>query len=263
MHLADSSGRRLFYGIMGHSSSCSASLWSAPTWNDRYAISVLMWFFNGILTHLDFDNAQHVSFQYLSISLALPQIPQPTLLRSCSRICFSRRNTMRYPTKDSIAACGSAMEGIFHVTLHNDTYKYESCHFPSTFHTAWLKRRQFILCTVLPTDCINNHTAYQIHSVTCMKQVRKRRLWSDKLTIPAQKHSKQNAPEKNLPISCHLIFFLLSISHHLMNKEAEVLHRKTTHFKKSTLGLNHLPEHRGTTLFCNHHETAATLQLLP
>lgn len=87
--------------------------------------------------------------------------------------------------------------------------------------------------------CINNHTAYQIYSVACMKQVCKYRLWSAKLAIPGQKHSKQNVPERNLQISCHLIFFFLPF---LINKEIEFWCRKTTHFEKApwdwTTGLN-------------------------
>lgn len=52
----------------GMQSSCSASLWSIPTWNDRSSSSVLMLIWNPLLTHLDSSTAQHTALQYLSIS---------------------------------------------------------------------------------------------------------------------------------------------------------------------------------------------------
>lgn len=68
---------------------------------------------NRILTHLDFNKAQRTSFQYLSISLALSQIPQLTLLRSCSCICFSRGNSRRYPTKTPLLPVALPRKGFF------------------------------------------------------------------------------------------------------------------------------------------------------
>lgn len=102
----------------------------------------------------------------------------------------------------------------------------------------------FVLCASHRL-CINNHRAYPVPSAAHMTQARKGRLCPEKPLIPGQACSKEDPPP---PISCHLIFPFLPLLIISSTKKLRSFCRKTTYFKKSSLGLKHLPEQRSTTL---------------
>lgn len=177
-----------------------------------------MLFLNPLLTHLDSSKAQHTAFQYLSISLALPQL---TLLRSCSCICFSQRNTVRYPTKGSIAACGFAKEGFFpwihYIMMHKSTNVAISFNLS---HCMTEKELVYFVHCASHRLCINNQELSQLqhhpHEAGVPWQ-----LWSGK---------SSTRPERRLQLPSHVS--LPSISHHLSSKSTEVCCR-TTHLKQA------------------------------